>query len=413
MAADSTTDTGSEDSGDSTPAPRKIGQAPTYEMTAEDQAIFDKHFGGDDEAEEKPAKAKEPKAKAPAKDDKASKKEPKEPEAKPAKKPPPKVEATEEESDEAEEEGDDGPETSAKARELFKKAKAAKTPIEARRFYKQAMKEAFGEVPDEFNDARYAASRQADAARKVATEKERRELDEKAQTLQTTADKWVQQLRPAYHVMEVLKKVSDGDWTAMGDLIERACPGVTRDEAIKRFVKGIKESPEQVQARRRAHQTQQVESASLQRIAELEKKLEEKDKAKENEARRARAAVKREQYEAELTEELSGHLVAKLPGGIKRVLKLLVKTADPKLRTPTKTPEQAADLIVAFEKRRLKASRHLLDDGEAAPAPREEKRAPAVSRSHSTNPGAAPEYNPDEAFDRLWAKHNPPKGRRR
>lgn len=411
---DSTTDTEQGSGGDDTPAPRKVGQAPSNtDMSPEDAALFEKHFGGldDGEPEGKPKpKAKEPKA-AP-KDGKAPKAKD-EPAPKVEKEPEPD---TEDQPDEPDEPNEPEAQATKKARELFEKAEKSKNPVEARRLYKQAMREAFGKVPEAFNDARYAAARQADRAREAEHAKKDAELEEKATNVETSAKKWVEQLRPAYHVMDALRKVANGDWGALGDVIERAAPGVTRDEAIKRFVKGIKETPEQVHARRNSQRQQQVESDALRRVAELEKKLEEKDKAKENEARRARAAAKREAYQSELTEELADHPVSKLPGGVVRVLKLLVKTADPKLRTPTKTPEQAADIIYALEKRRLKALRAAIpDDGESprAPATREDTRAPAIPRSQTTHAGGVVPYDPDAAFDKLWSKHNPPKARRR
>lgn len=395
-----------------------VQRAPvSTEMTPEEQAIFDKHFGEGPDDDDEPAPKAKPKPKAPpAKDAKSKEK----PEPKKDAKPEPKgkekpAAADDDDDDDDEPAGDDEPEeakVTKKARELFAKAKEAKNPADARRFYKQAMKEAFGEIPEEFNDARYASARQADRARAEEHAKKDQELEQKAANIQASADKWVQQLAPAYRVMQVLKKVENGDWTALGDLIEQAGGGIPRDEALKRFTRGIRETPEAVQARRRQAQVQETESAALKRIAELEKKLEEKDAAKEAEAKKARIAARRAAYTEEVGAEIAAHPVTKLPNGIERVVRYLIATADPKLRAPKYSPEEAADRVYAIEKRRLKQLREVIPDDDAPPPAREDRRAPAVSRSQSTEPGRAPAYDPDEALDRIWARHNPPKRRR-
>lgn len=385
-----------------------IVRAPvSTDMTPEEQAIFDKHFSEDDD-DEPEEKVKTPARKPPAKDPKAKT----EPEPKPKVTPKAKDEAEGEDTDEGDDDEPEEAKVTKKARELFAKAKEAKNPADARRFYKQAMKEAFGEIPEEFNDARYASARQADRARAEEHAKKDQELEQKAANIQASADKWVQQLAPAYRVMQVLKKVENGDWTALGDLIEQAGGGIPRDEALKRFTRGIRETPEAVQARRRQAQVQETESAALKRIAELEKKLEEKDAAKEAEAKKARIAARRAAYTEEVGAEIAAHPVTKLPNGIERVVRYLIATADPKLRAPKYSPEEAADRVYAIEKRRLKQLREVIPDDDAPPPAREDRRAPAVSRSQSTEPGRAPAYDPDEALDRIWARHNPPKRRR-
>jgi hypothetical protein len=419
MPSPITTDAEPDDSGggDIGGGIRRIGVSES-EMSPEDRAIFDKHFGGDDDDDsddEPPAKPAPKAAKdktPPAKDPKA--KDGKTPDAKTPAKVAPKAQP-EVEEDEPEDDGE-APEVKAskKARELFKQAEESKDQLASRRLYKQAMKEAFGKVPDAFNDARFAAGRQAEQKRSEEWAAKDRELEQKRTNVEASAQKWVEQLKPAYEMHQVMQKVAGGDWTALGDLIEKCCPGVTRDEALKRFTRGMREAPDVVAARRAAAQRTEVESASMKRIAELEKRLEEKDQARERQQHEEKRQAALAKFTAEKTEELADHPVSKLPGGIKAVVRLLIKTADPKLRAPTKTPEEAADLIVAHERRRVRAAAHLLEDQPTgAPALRGTERVPAVARSQSTEPGSKGAWDPDEALDRIYAKHKPAKGRRR
>lgn len=377
---------------------------PTGEMTPEDTAIFDKFFGGEGEVED--PKAKEPAAKAPAKSGK----------------PAPSVDTTTKES--AGSKTKDGPEEAAteesvaeaevskKARDIFEKAEKTKDLKEARKLYKQAMKAAFGKVPDEFNDARFATARQAEAKRSEDAAKREADIDTKSANLEKNASDWVAKLTPAVSLHKRLIAIRDnGDWPALGqwiaDVTEKA-----PDEALRLFTRGIKEGPETRAARAAQESAKQAEKAANDRIAALERKLEEKDKTKEEQARQERIAAKRASYLENLTTELAEHPVAKLPNGFKRVMAYIIKTADPKLKAPTKSPEQAADFIVASERRRVKAARHLLDEEEAE-APARNEPAHAVARTQTRDSGKAQSFDPDAAFDRAWSKHAPQRRSRR
>ncbi len=312
---------------------------------------------------------------------------------------------------------------SKKARDLYDAAKKADDPKEARKLYKRAMKEAFGEVPAEFDDSQYAAVRRERRAAKAA-------LDAQAQKNEGRIREAAEKLKPAIyvmrqleragiddkltvpmveravHVLRALRSIEDGDYTQLAEVISRAA-GVDHDEAMKRFVRGVKVSPEGKAARQAAEQAQREAQALKERLAAMERQLQERDsqqtEAQKKAERERQVAEHRQNYLDQIETDLEGHPVLKLPRGRERVLAYLIRTADPKLRAPTLSFEQAANRIVAAEKRRLQEARALEDD--EPPATREQpRRLTDVSRSETVESGLRKE-SAEQVFDRLWDKH--------
>ena len=275
-------------------------------------------------------------------------------------------------------------------KKTYQEAKKAEDRRTQRRLYKKAMEQAFGEVPEEFDDRKWAAAREK-------REKDTADLTKREESLKTRLNTSVQRLTPAIgvmkklmaagfvhvdqktgtvsnsldaaaleqsvEVMKALREIQNGDFTVLGTLIEKAA-GVERDEAMRRYVKGVKVSPEGRASRQAAEQARQQAEAANARIAALERQLQDKDRGlteqqKQQQAQeRTRAA--HNEWLGRITEELGDHPVLKLENGAARVLKVLKKTAHPTLRSPTKTFEEAADIIVESERRRLKAARDIL-----------------------------------------------------
>jgi hypothetical protein len=325
----------------------------------------------------------------------------------------------------------DPEEPSKKAKDLYAEAKKAEDPREARKLYKRAMKEAFGEVPEEFDDSRYAAVRKERKAANAA-------LDEKAQKNEGRFKEAVEKLKPAIyvmrqlegsgladkltvpmvektlHVMKALRALEDGDFTQLAEVVSRAS-GVDHDEAMKRFVRGVKVSPEGKAARQQAEQAQRDNLALKERLALLERQLEqgktEQTEAQKKAERERQQTENRSRWIEDISSELDGHAVLQLPRGAERVLAYLIRTANPQTKAPRYSFEDAANRIVASERKRLQGSRHLLDEGEA-PAPRTEtRRLSSVSRAETADAGLA-NQSPEARFDYFFEK-NMATGRRR
>jgi hypothetical protein len=313
---------------------------------------------------------------------------------------------------------------SKKARDLFAEAKKAEDPREARKLYKRAMKEAFGEVPEEFDDAKYLAVRKDRKARDAA-------IEEKAQKNDARFKEAVEKLKPAIyvmrqlegsgladkltvpmvekalHVMKALKGLEDGDFTQLAEVVSRAA-GVDADEAMKRFVRGVKVSPEGRAARQQAEQTQRDNQALKDRLAQLERQLQEREstqtEAQKKQERERAQQENRARWIDDISSELDGHAALKLPRGAERVLAYLIRTANPQTKAPRYSFEEAANRIVASEKKRLQGARHLLEDGEA-PAPRTEtRRLSSVSRAETADTGIR-NPDPEARFSEIFDKH--------
>lgn len=326
---------------------------------------------------------------------------------------------------------DDAP---AKAKDTYAKAKAATDRREGRKLYRQAMREAFGEVPDEFNDAKWGAARKKREEDNAAATK--RETDFKA-----NVDRAVTKLTPAINVlkrldaakltdkldgatvdkaitvMRALKQIEDGDFTVLGQLVADAS-GVDQEEAMKRFVRGVKASPEGRAARAAAEAAEaaQREAAEAKaQLAEFRAQLQrEREQAASQQTQAQRdqeRAAARASYLETIDAELEGHPVLKLPRGNERVLNYLVKTADPKTRAPRYTKEHVANLIVASERKRLAASRGVLDEPGQEPASGA-PRVRALPRAETADVGVN-DPDPMAAFGRIWDKNMATGGRRR
>ena len=115
---------------------------------------------------------------------------------------------------------------------------------------------------------------------------------------------------------------------------------------------------------------------------------------------------RRAQYLDDLNVDLEGHPVLKLPRGAERVMAYIIKTADKKLRAPKYTPEQAANRIVAYERKRARDAASVLDtDGEEVEPRTETRRSTSIARTDQRDNGVV-SSDPDAAFDRIWKKHS-------
>lgn len=419
----------------------------------QDDAVWAKHFGKDaKEPKGKPASSKSAK---PSKSDKSDSVDDKPKAAKPSDAPTkdspkstgasasdksstPKDTKSPKKDGESEATGqktaEDPEAPSKKARDLFAEAKKTEDRREARKLYKRAMVEAFGEVPEEFDDKKYVAVRTERAAKQAA-------LDEQSKKNETRIQEAVTRLKPAIYVMrqledsklvaqlsvpfvekavsvmKALRELEAGDFTQLAEVIAKAS-GVDHDEAMKRFVRGVKISPEGRASRQAAEDAKREAAETRAQLQELQRQLQQRETTqteaqKQAEARRNQETV-RSQWLDDIESECDGHPVLQLPRGKERVLAYLIKTAHPTLKTPRFSKAQAADRVVAHEKRRLQEGRHLLDDGgEAAPPARSEpRRIAAVSRVSTGDVGVRSE-DPTERFNAIFDKHASTGRRRR
>lgn len=356
------------------------------DMSEADSEIFEKHFGEKPEKPEKPAKKTEQPAKDQPKTEKppGSKKDaPKEPEVSDA---------------EAEEEPSDA------AKKKYAEAKKAKDPKTARKLYREAVVAAFGEVPDEFNDAKFAAARIANEKRTAEHAKRESELEERERNVEANANNWIQKLTPAINVLRALQQIrQSGDFSTFGELVAQALE-MPVDEALKHFVRGTKVTPEQLAMREQRRQAQAAEAAREKRIKELETKLEERDASRAEAEKAKRIEAKRAAYMEELGATLADHPVLKIERGLQRVYRVIANSYDKVLKAPRRSPEQAADMVVASERRRLQKARHLLDEGERS-APAAATAPPrSVGRTETVDTGTQRSESPEAAFDRIWAQ---------
>jgi hypothetical protein len=315
-----------------------------------------------------------------------------------------------------------------KAKDLYEQAKKTEDRREARKLYKRAMTEAFGEVPAEFDDRRYAAVRQERQAAKAALDaqgqKNEGRIREAAEKLKPAiyvmrqlegsglGDKLtVPMVERAVHVMRALKSLEDGDYTQLAEVVSRAA-GVDHDEAMKRFVRGVKVSPEGRAARVAAAEAERRATETERQLAVLRQQLSDKDTA-------SSAAQKKQEHDRQVQEsravyldniesELDGHAVLDLPRGKERVLAYLIKTAHPTLKTPRFSFEEAANRVVAHERKRVQGARHLLDDVDSdEPAPARSsgtRRLTDVSRSETVDAGVRA-VDPEARFSEIFDKH--------
>ncbi len=395
-----------------------------------DDEVWAKHFGKDPK-ESKPPNADKPSAKS-SKD--ASSDSSKGKEKTPGKSEPrSSKDADSEATGQKTAETETDPEApSKKARDLYEQAKKTEDRREARKLYKRAMTEAFGEVPPEFDEKRFVAARTEQATKKAAldaqAQKNEGRIREAADKLKPAiyvmrqlegsglADKLtVPMVERTLHVMKALRSLEDGDFTQLAEVISRAS-GVDHDEAMKRFVRGVKISPEGRAARTAAEQAQRDNAALKDQLAQLERKLTEREttqtEAQKKQAEQQRQEQARGQWLEDIENELGDHPALQLPRGKERVLAYLIKTAHPTLKTPRFSFAQAADRIVAGEKKRLQGARHLLDDGEPAPVQSGTRQTRQVSRAETVDSGVRSE-DPMARFGAIFDKHASAGGRRR
>lgn len=332
-------------------------------------------------------------------------------------------------SDDAEDTDADKPEeaeVSARARELYEESKKAQDPKEARRLFKRAVKEAFGELPPELDDSRYYAVRKERQAAQAA-------LDEKQKQNEGRIREAAEKLRPAIavmqmlekggvaerltvplvekaiHVLKALRSLEDGDYTQLAEVVARAS-GCDHDEAMRRFVNRVKVSPEGRAARAAAQQAEERAARAEARLAELEKRLTAGDEARTKEKteaeKQAALQARHAQYLEDLALELEGHPVLKLPRGAERVKAYILKTADRRLKAAKYTPQQAADRIVAYERKRAREAATLDTDGEEADERTETRpRAQTRARSETRDNGVVSE-SAEASLDRIMRRHN-------
>jgi hypothetical protein len=321
------------------------------------------------------------------------------------------------------EEKDDA-EPSRKARETFEKAKAEQDIPTKRKLFRQAMTEAFGEVPDEFNDAKLASirKRHADTERALSQQKQQNEqrIQDAVKQLQPAiaimrkvkdaglGDYTMAQLDHAVEVMAELRRLEQGDYTGLAQLVSKAAK-VDPEEAMKRFVRGVKVSPEGQAVRAAAKAAEDRAARAEQQVQELARRLQEREqqqtKAQQEQERRAKVEARRAEYTSEVESELEGHPVLKLDRGLQRVVAQLIKTADPKTRTARYSPTRVADAIVDAEKKRA-ARVAALESGDEDPPARSGARTPSVTRRDSAENGV-PNPDPMARFEEIWEKHTP------
>lgn len=329
-----------------------------------------------------------------------------------------------ESADKADAKGKEKPEDSEApdAKKTYAKAKAEKDPRQARKLYRDAMKEAFGEVPDEFNDAKWAAARKKQqddqAAIKAERDKNEARIHEAVQKLQPAvrvmqkikesgvADYTLENIDRAVDVLRALKELEAGDYTGLGKLVAKASRVEDPNEAMQRFVRGVKVSPEGRAARQAAEAAEKRALETERRLQQLQQQLEQERNGKSEAQKKAEQEQRRQQartrWLSDIAEELGDHPAMKLPKGQERVLRYLIKTRDPVLKTPRYTVEQAADRIVAHEKKRLADLRFLEGGSSETPQARETPRVP--TRRETADNGID---NPDPMarFDYFWNKH--------
>jgi hypothetical protein len=320
----------------------------------------------------------------------------------------------------AEDESADAPDH----KSTYAKAKAEKDVPKARQLYRQAMKEAFGEVPDEFNDAKLASirKRHADTERALGQQKQQNEsrIQDAVKQLEPAiaimrkvkdaglGDYTMAQLDHAVEVMAELRRLEQGDYTGLAQLVSKAAK-TDPEEAMKRFVRGVKVSPEGQAVRAAAKAAEDRAARAEQQVQELARKLQEREqqqtKAQQEQERRAKVEARRAEYTSEVESELEGHPVLKLDRGLQRVVAQLIKTADPKTRTARYSPTRVADAIVDAEKKRA-ARVAALESGDEDPPARSGVRTPSVTRRDSAENGV-PNPDPMARFEEIWDKHTP------
>jgi hypothetical protein len=318
----------------------------------------------------------------------------------------------------------DAAEPSRKARETFEKAKAEQDIPTKRKLFRQAMIEAFGEVPDEFNDAKLASirKRHADTERQLSQQKQQNEsrIQDAVKQLQPAiaimrkvkdaglGDYTMAQLDHAVEVMAELRRLEQGDYTGLAQLVSKAAK-TDPEEAMKRFVRGVKVSPEGQAVRAAAKAAEERAARAEQQVQELARRLQEREqqqtKAQQDQERRAKVEARRAEYTSEVESELEGHPVLKLDRGLQRVVAQLIKTADPKTRTARYSPTRVADAIVDAEKKRA-ARVAALESGDEEPPARSGTRTPSVTRRDSAENGV-PNPDPMARFEEIWEKHTP------
>lgn len=318
---------------------------------------------------------------------------------------------------------------SADPKSTYAKAKAEKDIPKARKLYRQAMQEAFGEVPDEFNDAKLASIRKRHtdterAHQQMAAKNESRIQDAVKQLGPAIAimrkvkdagigDYTMAQLDHAVEVMGELRRLEQGDYTGLAQLVAKAAK-TDPEEAMKRFVRGVKVSPEGQAVRAAAKAAEDRAAAAERQVQELARKLQERDQAQteaqKQAERKAAVEARRAEYTSEVEGELEGHPVLKLDRGLQRVVAQLIKTADPKTRTARYSPTRVADAIVDAERKRAARVASLDSEDDDTPA-RSSARTPTPTRRETAENGV-PNPDPMARFDAIWDKHTSQPARR-
>jgi hypothetical protein len=143
----------------------------------------------------------------------------------------------------------------------------------------------------------------------------------------------------------------------------------------------------------------------------MERKLNEKDEVRTQAERSALIEKRRAAYLTEIETELDGHPVLQLPRGKERVMAYIIKTADKVLKTPKYSFDEAADRVVAWERKRLQRVK-FLDEGESEERPASRERVHAQPRGETVSAGVRDE-SPEASFERIFSKHAPTtRGRR-
>lgn len=273
-----------------------------------------------------------------------------EPKPKKGAKTPPPEEDDEEEADDADlddeddlDEEEESPQTQRslqKARKLFDKGDV-KGALKAALGLKDEDLEASDAWEDQkFVNAKFRAFRNKVSKTETAfKEREQKQIKREADFAAHITNNVAPKLRPGLEAMQMLQEYEKtGDNDVIVKFIEKYSKK-PYDKFTKEVLKG---TPPNVSERRLSA-----------KIAELEAKLEKvgKPEPETDEQKRAKAQENLKAYLADIKEEIADHDVRKIPGAAKKVLAVLRKHYDPKLKAPRISVEKAADRVLKMHMR--------------------------------------------------------------
>lgn len=273
----------------------------------------------------------------------------------------------EDEGDQADDEDEDEDEDGAEEGKPVKRSLDRARKLFAKGDVKGALKLALGLKDEDLNgegewdnpkfaNAKFRAFRaKVEREREAAAERDRKQTEREQNFELWLKNDLGPRLQPAVKVLQLQKQYKEtGDVALIVELVEELS-GESYDVVQKKVLRGEKTDP--------------TSRRLLRELEELKAKLnEQKPKEPTEEEKRAQAQQQLREYLGEIKEEIADHEVKKIPGAAKKVLAVLRRHYDPKLKAPRISIEDAADRVVRQHKRLL---RGLL--------PEAEKRQPAES----------------------------------